>query len=226
MGGRQKSAKSPNSSRTQALAAECVQVTSPISPAQQDLCATFDRVRALIPGSPSPRPAHWRSRPRPGMTASIEACPPNHIAAALIRPVVPSLCARLRALDGPISRPYGPPAFIPSWDGSLPPSEPDDLKRLGERVDAARRKSAGPENQAAPSSPYSIAFRLGTELVSAVFVGSAMGWGIDWAFQHWAHVMTRPVGMVVMFFLGALAGIRNVYRTSQQLSANSAPKEK
>jgi ATP synthase protein I len=113
-----------------------------------------------------------------------------------------------------------------SWDGSLSPSEPDDLKRLGERVEAARRKSAGPERQATPNSPYSIAFRLGTEMVSAVIVGAGIGWGIDWAFQHWAHVMTRPVGMVVMFFLGALAGIRNVYRTSQQINADTASKEK
>ena len=104
-------------------------------------------------------------------------------------------------------------------------SEPEDLKRLGERVDAARRKSARPDDGAAPSS-LGIAFRLGTELVSAVIVGAGLGWGIDWAFQHWAHVTTRPVGMVVMFFLGALAGIRNVYRTSQQINADTASKEK
>ena len=104
-------------------------------------------------------------------------------------------------------------------------SEPEDLKRLGERVDAARRKSAGPEDSAAPSS-LGIAFRLGTELVSAVFVGAAMGLGIDWAFQHWAHFTTRPVGLIVMFVLGAIAGIRNVYRASQQINAKMASKEK
>jgi ATP synthase protein I len=115
------------------------------------------------------------------------------------------------------------PLLIQAVSGSLPPSEPDDLKRLGERLHAAGRKSAGPE--AEPTS-LGIAFRLGTELVSAVIVGTAMGMGIDWAFQHWAHFPTRPVGLVVMFFLGALAGIRNVYRTSQQISAKAAPKEK
>lgn len=63
-------------------------------------------------------------------------------------------------------------------------------------------------------------------MVSAVIVGTGMGWGMDWAFQHWAHLSTRPVFMVVMFFLGAAAGIRNVYRTSQQINADTASKEK
>ena len=107
----------------------------------------------------------------------------------------------------------------------MPPSEPEDLKRLGERIDAAGKKHAGEDPQAAPTSAYGIAFRLGTELVSAVFVGGGLGWGIDWAFQHWAHIQTRPVGLVVMFFLGAAAGIRNVIRTARQISADMAPKE-
>ena len=107
----------------------------------------------------------------------------------------------------------------------MPPSEPDDLKRLGERIEAAGRQHAGPE-QSASNSSLSIAFRLGTEMVSAVVVGTGLGWGMDWAFEHWAHIHTRPVGMVVMFVLGAATGIRNVIRTAQQISAAQAPKEK
>jgi ATP synthase protein I len=111
------------------------------------------------------------------------------------------------------------------WDRSLPPSEPDDLKRLGEKIDAAGRKRAGDETGAAPTS-VGIAFRLGTELMSAVLVGTGLGWGIDWACQNWASIQTRPWGMVVMFLLGAATGIRNVFRTSQKISADMAPKEK
>jgi len=99
------------------------------------------------------------------------------------------------------------------------------LKRLGEKIDAAGKKHAGPDNEAPPTSPMGIAFRLGTELVSAVFVGAGLGWGIDWAFGHWANVQTRPIGMVAMFILGAATGIRNVIRTSRQISADMAPKE-
>ena len=109
----------------------------------------------------------------------------------------------------------------------MPPPEPDDLKRLGERIDAAGRKHAAKEpRQTAPNSALSIAFRLSTELVSAVLMGTGLGWGIDWAFEHWAHMQTRPVGLVVMFFLGAAAGIRTVYRTAQQIGARQASKEK
>ena len=107
----------------------------------------------------------------------------------------------------------------------MPSSENDDLKRLAERIDAAGKKHAG-EAPKAPPTPMGIAFRLGTELVAAVFVGGGLGWGIDWAFQSWAHIQTRPAGLVVMFVLGAAAGIRNVYRTSQQLSGAETPKEK
>ena len=108
----------------------------------------------------------------------------------------------------------------------MPPSDPDDLKRLGERIDAAGKKLAGEQPQATASSPYGIAFRLGTELMSAVFVGAGLGWGIDWAFQHWASIPTRPAGLVVMFILGAVAGIRMVIRSAQQISAETASKEK
>ena len=107
----------------------------------------------------------------------------------------------------------------------MPPSEPEDLKRLGERIDAAGKKlGAENESRAAPS-PMGIAFRLGTELVAAVFVGGAMGLGIDWAAEHWASVHTRPAGLIVMFILGAATGIRSVIRTSRQISADTAPKE-
>lgn len=107
----------------------------------------------------------------------------------------------------------------------MPPSEPDDLKRLGEKIDAVGKKHAGADPKAAPNSSLGIAFRFGTEMVAAVMVGGAMGWGIDWAFQNWAHIQTRPAGLVVMFILGAAAGIRNVWRVSRQLGAE-APKEK
>ena len=109
---------------------------------------------------------------------------------------------------------------------TLPPSEPDDLKRLGERIDAAEQKRSSETEAGTATSAYSIAVRLGSELIGAVVVGTGLGWGIDWAFEHWAHVQTRPWGLVVMFLLGAAAGIRNVIRASQQISAAMAPKEK
>ena len=80
----------------------------------------------------------------------------------------------------------------------MPSSEPEDLKRLGERIDAAGKKHAGEADKAPPNNGPGIAFRLGTELIAAVIVGVGLGWSIDWAFQHWAHIQTRPAGLVVV----------------------------
>ena len=107
----------------------------------------------------------------------------------------------------------------------MAPSEPDDLKRLGERIDEAGRKHVDPTGGAAPTS-LGIAFRFGAEMISAVAVGGGMGWGIDWAFDHWSSIHTRPWAMVVMFVLGAAAGIRNVMRAAKDINAKMASKEK
>ncbi len=107
----------------------------------------------------------------------------------------------------------------------MPTPDPDDLKRLGERIDEAERKHS--ERKAAPpTSSLSIAFRFATELVAAVVVGCGLGWGIDWAFEHWASVQTRPWGMVVFVLLGAAAGILNVIRAAKEINAEMASKEK
>ena len=121
-----------------------------------------------------------------------------------------------------------PPLFIQAASRGgryVPPPEPDDLKRLGERIDEAGRRHGEPAKGAAPTS-LGIAFRFGAEMISAVAVGGASGWGIDWAFEHWASIQTRPWGMVVMFVLGAAAGIRNVMHAAQQINAEMASKEK
>ncbi|PKQ05943.1 MAG: hypothetical protein CVT73_10855 [Alphaproteobacteria bacterium HGW-Alphaproteobacteria-12] len=58
-----------------------------------------------------------------------------------------------------------------------------------------------------------IAFRLTTELVAGVFVGGFIGWALD----RWLG--TTPWLMLVFFFIGVAAGILNVYRAAQQISA-------
>ena len=53
-----------------------------------------------------------------------------------------------------------------------------------------------------------LAFRIGTELVSALVVGVGIGFLLD----KWLD--TTPWFLVVFFFLGAAAGILNVYRAA------------
>jgi len=56
-----------------------------------------------------------------------------------------------------------------------------------------------------------LGFRIGLELVVAVFVGVALGWAID----RWLG--TRPWGLLVFLFLGIGAGMTNIYRVIKGL---------
>lgn len=93
--------------------------------------------------------------------------------------------------------------------------EPDDLKSLGARLDALKQE-VEPRN--VPSVPTSgeVAMRFATELVSAVIVGGAIGWGLDWLLG------TRPILTVVLFILGAAAGIINVNRASKDITERTS----
>ena len=55
------------------------------------------------------------------------------------------------------------------------------------------------------------AFRLGTELVAAVAVGTIIGFILD----NWFD--TKPLLMIVFFFIGSAAGILNVVRTAKTI---------
>jgi ATP synthase protein I len=89
----------------------------------------------------------------------------------------------------------------------------DPLRDLGDRLDKARRgrgrtgsRPTGESETAESRSALAVGFRIGLELVVAV----ALGVGIGWAFDSWLG--TRPLGMIVFFFLGVGAGMTNVYR--------------
>ena len=55
------------------------------------------------------------------------------------------------------------------------------------------------------------AFKLGTELVAAVAVGSIIGFILD----NWFG--TKPWLIIIFFFLGAAAGMLNVIRAANQM---------
>jgi ATP synthase protein I len=89
----------------------------------------------------------------------------------------------------------------------------EPLKDLDERLRRARAEDEAPakagsaESQASISG-FGLAFRVGTELVAALVVGVGLGLVLD----HWLG--TTPWLFVVFFFLGAGAGILNVYRVA------------
>jgi ATP synthase protein I len=79
-----------------------------------------------------------------------------------------------------------------------------------ERLRSARaRQGLDPVDRAdvsPASSAWGIGTRVGVELVAALAVGLAIGWGLD----RWLH--TLPLFLVIFVLLGGAAGIANVWR--------------
>ena len=77
------------------------------------------------------------------------------------------------------------------------------IRQLEERQEPARLN-----NNRAAMSPNGLAMagRVTTELVAGLVVGTGIGWALD----QWLD--TTPILTVVMFFLGAAAGMMNVWR--------------
>jgi|TARA_B100002052_G_scaffold279364_1_gene286536 ATP synthase protein I len=62
-----------------------------------------------------------------------------------------------------------------------------------------------------PNSNIGQAFKLSTELVSAVVVGTIIGFILDKWFG------TKPWLIIVFFFVGVIAGIMNVVKSAKKL---------
>lgn len=128
-------------------------------------------------------------------------------------------------LDGNEAPPYGPAAFenaararncaiVLGKAGSIDMPDPDDLRALGSRLEKARRQTE-PRKKEAPPSSLGIASRFATEMLVAVIFGGGLGWLLD----RWLG--TKPILLVVMFLLGAAAGIRNVMHAAAEINAKS-----
>ncbi len=76
--------------------------------------------------------------------------------------------------------------------------------------EAESRRGASPASREAPkgASPslFGVGMRVGVELVSALGVAMAIGWGLD----HWLH--TTPLFIIIFILFGGAAGILNVWR--------------
>ena len=58
------------------------------------------------------------------------------------------------------------------------------------------------------------AFKLGTELIAAVIVGTIIGFILD----NWFG--TKPILIIIFFLLGAVAGIMNVFRAAKKMQGD------
>ena len=62
-----------------------------------------------------------------------------------------------------------------------------------------------------PSSSIGTAFKMSTELVSAVAVGTIIGFILDKTFG------TKPWLIILFFFVGVIAGIINVIKSAKKM---------
>ena len=87
---------------------------------------------------------------------------------------------------------------------------PEDLKTRLKIAKSKIKKQVLFENEKKGSFMGS-AFKLGTELVAAVAVGTIIGFILDSWFD------TKPWLIIIFFFLGTAAGILNVIRTANRM---------
>ena len=99
----------------------------------------------------------------------------------------------------------------------MPAQDPQNLHDLGKRLDEAQARHTA-RNTPEPPSQMGIAVRFATELVVALLVGGAMGWGLD-RLAGYFGIHTKPVFLIVFFILGGAAGVRNLVRAAQEINA-------
>ena len=89
-------------------------------------------------------------------------------------------------------------------------TNPEDLKtRL--KIAKSKIKNQMLSESEKKGSFMGSAFRLGTELVASVGVGTIIGFILDSWFD------TKPWLIIIFFFLGSAAGILNVIKTAKKM---------
>ena len=81
------------------------------------------------------------------------------------------------------------------------------------RLEIAKKKALRRDlnNKKQNPSPIGSAFKLSTELVSAVAVGTIIGFILDKTFG------TKPWLILIFFFVGVIAGILNVIKSAKNM---------
>jgi ATP synthase protein I len=98
----------------------------------------------------------------------------------------------------------------------------DRISDLGSRLGKARsgRPESGQDDANADSRRRGMAYgmRMAADLVAAIIVGSAIGWGLDWVLG------SRPWLFLIFFLLGFAAGVLNVVRAYERVQRELAPR--
>ena len=88
-----------------------------------------------------------------------------------------------------------------------------NLKEISARLKIAKKNIRGVEQKEVGSNAASFgkAFKISTELVAAVVVGTTIGFLLDSWFD------TKPLLIICFFIMGVAAGILNVFRSAKKM---------
>ena len=88
-----------------------------------------------------------------------------------------------------------------------------DFKEISTRLKIAKKniKEVEEKNRGSNAASLGKALKISTELVSAVVVGSTIGFLLDNCFD------TKPLLIICFFFIGVAAGILNVFKSAKQM---------
>ena len=91
-----------------------------------------------------------------------------------------------------------------------------NLKEITSRLEIAKKNIRKNEimNKGSNATSLGKAFKISTELVAAVVVGTTLGFILD----NWFG--TKPWLTICFFFIGAVAGILNVIKSAKNMHKN------
>ncbi len=90
-------------------------------------------------------------------------------------------------------------------------SKPDDQFKTRLKIAKNKIKAKKLSKNDESSSGIGLAFKMSTELVSAVAVGTIIGFILD----NWFG--TKPWLILIFFFVGVIAGIMNVVKSAKRM---------
>ena len=88
---------------------------------------------------------------------------------------------------------------------------PNEPLKTRLKIAKDKLKSSDSEEKNGQKSSLGVAFKMSTELVSAVAVGTIIGFILD----NWFG--TKPWLILIFFFVGVAAGIINVVKTAKKM---------